>query len=472
MDLAESDLRSLSQVWSEQQSALERADALRTFNEQLQREWAIETGVIERLYSLDRGVTQLLIERGIDATLIPRQSTDRPPEIVAAMIKDHETAVEFLFAFVKQERRLSTSYIKELHALLTRHQSTAMAVDSLGRLVEVLLVRGDYKPLPNNPTRPNGLVHEYCPPEHVAAEMDRLVAVHLQNEAGGVPPEVSAAWLHHRFSQIHPFQDGNGRVARCLATLVFIRAAWFPLVVTRDDRDRYIAALERADASDLSDLVRLFAAVQKQALVRALGISGQVLTPGRPEQVIGAAREQFVRRERAIRAEWDRARELARIVQRIATERLREIAADLGREVGEFFRHSRFQVDEESSDGSRGHYFRWQIIETARRLRYFANTREYRAWTRLLLRTEAQSEILVSFHATGHEFRGLIVAAACLFRREETDDGDREVVDLTPLSDEIFVINYRESREQLELRFRKWFEEALTRGLETWRRGL
>jgi len=36
--------------------------------------------------------------------------------------------------------------------------------------------------------------------------------------------EVRAAWLqHHRFTWIHPFQDGNGRVARALASLVFLK---------------------------------------------------------------------------------------------------------------------------------------------------------------------------------------------------------------------------------------------------------
>jgi hypothetical protein len=44
-----------------------------------------------------------------------------------------------LFSFVKDERSLTTSYIKELHALLTRHQLTALAVDSLGRLGDVPL---------------------------------------------------------------------------------------------------------------------------------------------------------------------------------------------------------------------------------------------------------------------------------------------------------------------------------------------
>lgn len=63
-------------------------------------------------------------------------------------------------------------------------------------------------------------------------------------------PEVRSAWLHHRFTQIHPFQDGNGRVARALASLVFLREGLFPLVVRESDRVEYIGALETADAGD------------------------------------------------------------------------------------------------------------------------------------------------------------------------------------------------------------------------------
>ncbi len=84
--------------------------------------------------------------------------------------------------------------------------------------------------------RPDGLIHEYCPPEQVTSEMDRLIELHREHQIGEIPPEVEAAWLHHRFTQIHPFQDGNGRIARCLASLVFIQAKWFPLVLTRGDR--------------------------------------------------------------------------------------------------------------------------------------------------------------------------------------------------------------------------------------------
>ena len=79
----------------------------------------------------------------------------------------------------------------------------------------------------------------------------------------GVSPDVLAAWVHHRFTQIHPFQDGNGRVARLLATLIFIRAEWLPLVVGRDDRVRYLDAFEAADKGEFLPLVAFFDTLQR-----------------------------------------------------------------------------------------------------------------------------------------------------------------------------------------------------------------
>lgn len=94
--------------------------------------------------------------------------------------------------------------------------------------------------------------------------------MHRGHGERGVPPEVEAAWLHHRFVQIHPFQDGNGRVARALATLVMIRAGWFPLVVTDAGRPDYIDAMELADAGDLRPLVRLFSNIQRRSFEGAM----------------------------------------------------------------------------------------------------------------------------------------------------------------------------------------------------------
>ncbi len=271
--LVSRELSPLAAVWNEQRESLSETESLNEFNEQLAREWAIETGILESLYTLDRGVTQLLIERGIHETLISHSSTDRPPELVAALIHDQKEAVDWLFEFVESERPFAESFIKEIHALITRSQLTAAGRDHLGRRTEIPLRRGVYKLRSNNPTLADGAVHEYCPPEQVTVEMERLIEFHDRYLEEEMAPEVLSAWLHHRFTQIHPFQDGNGRVARALASLVLIRAGWFPLVIHRDQHTEYIDACESADRGDLAPLVDLFAAAQRKAFTSALGIA-------------------------------------------------------------------------------------------------------------------------------------------------------------------------------------------------------
>ncbi len=140
-ELASRELPPLIAVWSEQRESLLETESLKDFNERLAREWAIETGILEGLYTLDRGITRLLIERGIDESLISHDATDRPPAQVAAHIHDQKDAIDWLFEFVKSERPFSESFIKELHALITRSQDTATGIAS-GRKVEVPLLRG------------------------------------------------------------------------------------------------------------------------------------------------------------------------------------------------------------------------------------------------------------------------------------------------------------------------------------------
>ena len=470
--LAKPELGSLAAVWQEQRELLS-SEAEQVFLEKLQRQWAIETGIIERIYSLDRGVTQVLIEKGIEASLISHEATDHQPELVAAIIKDQKFAVESLFDFVKGDRVLSTAYIKELHALLTRHQESTAAVDSFGNIFDVRLERGAYKSLPNNPTRrPDGRLHEYCPPEHTASEMDRFVELHHRHDAACVPPEIEAAWVHHRFSQIHPFQDGNGRVARALASLVFIKAGWFPLVVTRDDREQYIAALEDADKGTLNPLVDLFAAMQRKAFVGALGIAADVRQRERVDQVIQAARDLLEKRQGVLRLEWERVKETALQLEAIALQRFQQVADHLNAELGKYSAKHSFYVDSEPNGGDRDFYFRHQIVQTAKDLGYSANTSAYSAWIRLVLRTETQSEILLSIHGIGREFRGLLVASMCFFRREEVEEGERELVELSSVSQELLQFNYKDTSSQAKDRFHHWMEDCLVKGLEMWRKGL
>ena len=257
----------LAEQWQGQQGHLQEAGRLKPFMSRLRREWAIETGSIEGLYTLDRGVTQSLIEHGFRAELISHGSHDKPRHIILSLLQDQQPTLEGVFSFVNSNRPLSTSFIKQLHALLVNSQDATEGRDAEGRIAMVALVKGDWKRQPNFPVR-DGITYAYCPPEHTASEMDRLVA--LFDQQTGIPPDIQAAWLHHRFTQIHPFQDGNGRVARAIGSLVLIKAGLFPFLVTPKERNDYLGALEAADAGSLAQLIGLVRKVQKRQYAQAL----------------------------------------------------------------------------------------------------------------------------------------------------------------------------------------------------------
>ena len=463
-DLADRELAALSSVWLEQRAELEESSHLSDFIVRLRREWAIETGLLEHLYTLDRGITQLLVEEGMNAELIPHRSSQEP-ELTAAMIGDQQDAIESLFDFVKGNRPLSTSYIKELHSLFTRHQPTVEAKDQLGRTVRVPLLRGDYKKQANNPTRLDGTVHAYCPPEHVAAEMDRLLEMHAEH--GDAAPEVEAAWLHHRFVQIHPFQDGNGRIARALATLIFIKANWLPLVVRDRDRGDYLTALEAADEGQLRPLVTFFAKLQRKEFINALGVARDLDTRVRVEARIQTMKQKLAKRRMRLEWEWQTAIDKAARLYEVAAQRLNEVRAmleDALSDDGDF----EFSVDQEPNEGSRSHWFHTQIVSTAKDLDYYADTKHYRSWLRLVMRDGSQANLLISFHCLGYQFQGVLVCSATWFQRVPTDEDSHEIKGASALSAEVFQINYKEPPDELEARFQIWLEVALERGLARW----
>ena len=274
------ELRALGELWIEKKGELEKSGEYQQFLKKMQREWAIETGIIERLYTWDRGVTEILIEHGIDASVIEHKGgihNRNKAKNIASMIRDQEHVINSLFEIVKGKKPLSEHFIRGLHAKLTDHQDYTENETLDGKLVNIKLLKGKYKEWSNNPKRPDGIVHEYCPPEFVQDEMEDLIVLYdLHKPDIGEAPEVLSAWLHHRFTYIHPFQDGNGRVARTIASLVFLRAGLFPLVIRESDREDYIAALEEADKEDIAPLVKIFAKRQRDSILSALGIQKQV----------------------------------------------------------------------------------------------------------------------------------------------------------------------------------------------------
>jgi hypothetical protein len=451
--LSDGELGPLLKFWNDQRADLEQSGVLAAFTQRLAREWSIETGQIEGVYDIDRGITETLIDRGINADLIPAPPGQKLPELIAAIIQDHADVLEGLFHFVKGNRPLSKSYIHELHGALLQHQDTTVVLDQFGTLFEARLLKGRYKERPNNPRRPDGTIHQYSPSEQVDSEMERLLSLHEEHEKLGVPLEVEAAWLHHRFAQIHPYQDGNGRVARALASLIFMKRGWFPIVVTRDDRPRYIDALEVADEGDLRSLVSLFVDIQKRALFQATQAGADVQPVRTVEEAIAAAKRVLTGPAKSLDPSiWTDAKDTANRLMDLAAARLDRIAKSLTKEIGKNRPEFRFTKHDDSSSPP-----------MSIGLPYEPNRVDYSRDQSLFISRQESSVIGISAHAIGSKFRGLI-GISMVFSSESYES--------SPASKEPFQVNYAEPYESAERRFRPWLEESLVNALTLWRKSL
>lgn len=55
---------------------------------------------------------------------------------------------------------------------------------------------------------------------------------------------ITAITAHLKFVSIHPFVDGNGRVARLLMNMILLKYGYSPIIVRPSDRKKYLAAIE------------------------------------------------------------------------------------------------------------------------------------------------------------------------------------------------------------------------------------
>jgi Fic family protein len=107
--------------------------------------------------------------------------------------------------------------------------------------------------------------------QKIIPEMDRLIQEIAHNDRTVIE---MTAYLHHRFVLIHPFIDGNGRVARLLQNLYLIRSGYPPIVLSQKKRQQYYQALREADNGDLSSFVLFIARAVNEALSHYLAIAG------------------------------------------------------------------------------------------------------------------------------------------------------------------------------------------------------
>jgi len=177
-------------------------------------------------------------------------------------MKAHDVAFEYARKLAADARPVSEADIRDLNRICLKEPFYQLAQTPDGEMTRKRIVPGEYKTQPNHVLTATGEVFHFAAPQETPALMAELAAWlrrHLDNSAHEQRAGIVAflAELHQRFIRIHPFDDGNGRVVRLLMNCILMRLDFLPMVL--DDRARYIAAIQFADAGDMRRLEDLFA---------------------------------------------------------------------------------------------------------------------------------------------------------------------------------------------------------------------
>lgn len=98
-------------------------------------------------------------------------------------------------------------------------------------------------------------------PQFVPGDIDELLE-YINAEHQKQEDIIRIACAHHRFTQIHPFDNGNGRTARLLTYIMLVKYGFLkrkktllnPSAIFYSDRQKYYGMLTKADSGESSDI--------------------------------------------------------------------------------------------------------------------------------------------------------------------------------------------------------------------------
>ena len=147
-----------------------------------------------------------------------------------------------------KETPLTQHFIRTLHRTLLREDYTVYRTLPGGVQTSYVIHAGQYKTRPNSVITRYGDRFEYATPEETPALMSDLVDWYNEAERSGeFTPIELAAIFHYRYIRIHPFEDGNGRIARLMVNYILTRHDYPMIVVRSRKKKEYLDALHRTD---------------------------------------------------------------------------------------------------------------------------------------------------------------------------------------------------------------------------------
>jgi len=163
----------------------------------------------------------------------------------------HDAAIRMVETWANDHNRdLTEADIRTLNKVILVKPFWKEAITNDGQATRREIKIGDYKEFPNSVRLRTGELFHYASPQDTPRLMGELIEWYKINSEV-LHPVVLASELHYKFIRIHPFDDGNGRVARLLVNYILMKNDYPPLIVKSKDKENYLTALQKTDSGDL-----------------------------------------------------------------------------------------------------------------------------------------------------------------------------------------------------------------------------
>jgi len=212
--------------------------------QKLRLDWNFHSNHLEG-NQLTYGETKALILHGLTAQGKPMKDH--------LETSGHDEAILMLEDVVRNNHPLTEHFIRELHVLILKKTDYKRSISSDGKNVLARKINiGVYKTSPNHVKTATGETFYFASPEETPAKMQDLIEWYRkQKENQEVNPILLASQFHYKFIRIHPFDDGNGRIARLLMNFILMQFGYPPAIIKTQDKENYFSALRQADAGNI-----------------------------------------------------------------------------------------------------------------------------------------------------------------------------------------------------------------------------
>ena len=163
-------------------------------------------------------------------------------------MKAHNVGLKMMQTEATTKTPLTGTFIRQLHQTISREDYTVYRQLPDGNTTSYVIHAGQYKTRPNSVITVTGERFEYASPEETPALMADLIQwYNEEEEKGELSPAELAAIFHYRYIRIHPFEDGNGRIARLLVNFILLRHNYPMIIVQSKFKEVYLSALHKCD---------------------------------------------------------------------------------------------------------------------------------------------------------------------------------------------------------------------------------